>query len=80
VVLGIAVSVQIAKSVFLDSWVTHFIIVFLVMMGSYVLIKITEKFFFGYQSDEEGLDAEHAVIYISLTIIVVCVYLVFSKI
>lgn len=79
-VLGIAVSVQIAKSVFLDSWVTHFIIVFLVMMGSYVLIKITEKFFFGYQSDEEGLDAEHAVIYISLTIIVVCVYLVFSKI
>ena len=79
-VLGIAVSVQIAKSVFLDSWVTHFIIVFLVMMGSYVLIKITEKFFFGYQSDEEGLDAEHAVIYISLTIIVVCVYLVLSKI
>lgn len=62
---------------FFTWWITHYFIVAILAMVSYGIIKGTEKFFFGYDSSEQGLSVNAAIVYISIVIIVCSLFVFF---
>lgn len=62
-------------SMFFGSWVAHYFIILIVIGFFYMFSQTTHEFFFGSNSSERKISIEESVIYGSLFVLVLSVFL-----